>query len=90
MQRALLDALASHVRMVTCHKGAVVMREGEVGEHMYIIITGSCTVIKADREFPLSQRKHMRNCNWQNSVDAARHAQTCTHDSCQSCNACAS
>lgn len=56
MQRSLLEAVAKNVRLVRCQKGSTVMREGGSGDHMYIIASGSCIVIKADSAlfiFPL-------------------------------------
>lgn len=48
MQRSLLEAVAKNVRLVECQRGSTVMREGDAGDHMYIIATGTCIVIKAD------------------------------------------
>lgn len=61
MQRSLLDAVARNVRLVTVQKGSTVMREGGSGDHMFIIATGTCIVIKADSAlfiYSLAQQLH--------------------------------
>lgn len=49
MKMGILHALAKTVQLVACNKGNPVVIEGEIGDHMYIMISGCCVVEKADR-----------------------------------------
>jgi CRP-like cAMP-binding protein len=49
MSIPILQALAKSVQLVVCEKGCPVVLEGEVGDHMYILVSGCCVVEKADR-----------------------------------------
>lgn len=48
----LLAAVAPHVRLVWCAKGSTIIREGDSGDFMYIILSGECQLEKADRALP--------------------------------------
>eukprot|EP00892_Ulva_mutabilis_P010327 jgi/Ulvmu1/7667/UM038_0096.1 len=49
LQVGLLAAVAPHVRLVWCAKGATIIRERDPGDFMYIIVSGECQLEKADR-----------------------------------------
>jgi hypothetical protein len=49
MNISILQALAKSVQLVACEKGCPVVLEGEVGDHMYILVSGCCVIEKADR-----------------------------------------
>jgi len=54
LQVGLLAAVAPHVRLVWCAKGSTIIREGDAGDFMYIIVSGECQLEKADRTVPMA------------------------------------
>ena len=48
MKTPILHAVAKSVQLVACNRGDAIVVEGEVGNHMYLIVSGAAVVEKAD------------------------------------------
>jgi hypothetical protein len=73
---AILHALSKTVQLVACGKGHPVVIEGEIGNHMYIMISGCCVVEKSDR-VPSHLIQHAAHLSIQDATAPRAAARSC-------------